>query len=62
MADLTLSIKFEWEEELGDGAPCRSCKDPIFYKMHALVIISGPERSKSNIILCDSCYNALDDE
>lgn len=62
MADLTLSIDFEWEESPGDGTPCKSCKDPIFYRMHTMVVVSVPERSKSNIILCDSCYNALDNE
>lgn len=62
MADITLGIDLEWEESPGDGTICTKCKDPIFYKMHTMVVISGPERSKTNKILCDSCYNALDDE
>lgn len=62
MADLTLSIDLVWKEEPGDGTPCKSCKDPIFYKMHTMVVVSGPERSVTNLILCDSCYNALDHE
>lgn len=62
MAELSLSIGLEWKEQSGDGSLCKSCKDPIFYKMHTLVVVSGPERSESNIKLCDSCYNALDDE
>jgi hypothetical protein len=62
MSDLTLGIDFEWEEAAGDGTPCKKCKDPIFYKMHTMVVLSGPERAKTNNTLCDSCYNALDNE
>lgn len=62
MAGITLDINIVWEEQFGDGTPCMSCKDPIFYKMHTMVVVSGPERSNSNIVLCDSCFNALDHE
>ena len=62
MSDLSLGIDLQWEETPGDGTPCKKCTDPIFYKMHTMVVISGPERSVTNNILCDSCYNALDDE
>jgi hypothetical protein len=62
MADLTLTIDLEWEEQPGDGTHCKKCNDPIFYKMHTMVVVSGPERSKTHNILCDSCYNALNDE
>jgi hypothetical protein len=62
MAETTLSIDFVWEESSGDGRKCKACKDPIFYKMYTMIVVSGPERSKSNIVLCESCFNALDDE
>jgi hypothetical protein len=62
MKETTLGIDFEWEKEPGDGSPCKKCNDPIFYKMHVMVVVSGPERSRSDNILCDSCYNALANE
>lgn len=62
MADITLSVELEWEEQPGDGTPCGKCGEPVFYKMHVMVVKSGPERSETKHKLCDSCYNALDDE
>ncbi len=59
---ITLDIDLVWEELPGDGSLCKGCKEPIFYKMHTMVIVSGPERTKTNNILCDSCYNVIDHE
>lgn len=60
MAPVSLGIDFEWEEQPGDGTPCKNCNDPVFYKAHVLVVVSGPERSVTNYKICDSCYNALE--
>ena len=62
MDNITLGIALEWEEQPGDGTPCKKCGDLIFYKMHTMMVMSGPEKKCTNNILCDSCYNALDDE
>lgn len=62
MTDLTLSIDLEWEEQPGDGSPCKMCNEPIFYKMYVYVVKSGPERSETNRRLCESCYNVLKNE
>lgn len=62
MKETTLGIDFEWEESPGDGRICAECKDPIFYNMYAMVIVSGPERKKTTRVLCESCRNSIDDE
>jgi hypothetical protein len=57
-----MGVSAEWEERPGDGTLCKTCKDPIFYKAYVLIINVGPEREETNAILCESCYNKIDDE
>lgn len=60
--DITLSIDLVYEEEPGDGRQCAKCGEPVFYKMYAMVVVSGPERKKTQRVLCESCHNLIDDE
>jgi hypothetical protein len=57
-----MGVSVEWEERPGAGTPCTTCKDPIFYKAFVLIIQVGPEREETNAILCESCFNTIDDE
>lgn len=55
-----LSISFSWKEEDGDASKCFSCKDPIYYKMHRMVAIFNDKEIKSQVKLCDSCFQLVD--
>lgn len=62
MALNILKISLEWEERQGDCSLCLACNEPIFYKMHVLVIDTGEEKEDTKWKLCDSCYNITEDE
>jgi len=60
MADLTLSIKFEWEETPGGCEPCKVCNEPIYLKRYVPAIVIGGVRELLSMSFCESCYNLID--
>jgi len=52
----------QWETLPTDLSTCSACHDIIFGDMHIPYFTSGPIRADIDIILCESCYNALENE
>lgn len=61
MADLSISISFDWEERPGECIPCRTCNEPIYLKRYVAVVSIGVYKEELKISLCESCYNLIDD-
>ena len=59
MAEALLEISFEWKEEKTQCQTCYVCEDTIYSNVYRLIFNIGEKINETDIILCNSCINAI---
>lgn len=59
MAKAFIEISIDFKEEPTKCEPCVVCEDLIFSKVYRMVVLVGNTREETNIILCNSCFDAF---
>lgn len=59
MAEVLLEISFYWKEEKTECQPCYLCNDIIYSDAYRLIFNIGEKVNETNIVLCNSCFNAI---
>lgn len=62
MAEATIIFKQHWVKEPTNLSNCSACEDIIFSDMNVPVFKAGDITACVDIVLCDSCYNAIEHE
>lgn len=58
-----VDIHIEWIKENAAGEVCAECHEPIFGLVHRMYTdVMSEKWIKSNIVLCDPCYEKLGNE
>lgn len=57
--DVLVEISKHWHEEETECQTCILCENTIYTNVYRLCIKIGERVDETNIILCQSCYNAV---
>lgn len=59
---LTVQIDVDWGREQGDGTECNQCQCDCWLDQFRLVVLINGVSSESEIVLCRSCYEAIESD
>lgn len=62
MASNLIQIDIVWKEVPTTCAPCAVCEEIIYGKQYQMFILIGEKESLGEALLCESCYQAIQEE
>lgn len=62
MASLEIQIRAFWQKEQTDLGNCACCAETIYSDQNRLAFVCGETFTETEVVICNSCYETIDNE